>query len=493
MHIYKFYAILTPLLPIARGFPTTLPALKVKTDSGVFHGFVDSSTPNVRQFLGIPFARPPVGSRRWLPPSRLQSNLSINATDIGPGCPQGALSSLADLSVYSPSAGNQTEYFPLHRYSEDCLTLNVWTPRGANIALPVFVWFFGGGFHQGATNSPYYNPQSWVQRTMEHIVVTVNFRSNIFGFPNAAGVTVQNLGLLDQRMALQWVRDNIAKFGGDPSRIIAWGQSAGAVAIDYLNFAYPSDPIFSGMILDSGTAFFPSAAAKTFDAAQRNFTAVAGAFGCDLAASQVGCLRNVSWQDIEAVVKANPTLTFLPVADNLTVFSNYTERYKMGALSTVPAIIGMTEHEFNEGVPVPLGRLFNQTVSDLKSNKTFLCTSALTSQLRQSNSRVTYRYRYDGNFSNISPPAFPGAYHSSELPLLFGTADKYHGASTAYENTVSRKLQDFWLNFAKNTEHGLGKGGWNSYGNGKAVLIGGTDKLVKKIDVSQLDEVCNTL
>jgi acetylcholinesterase len=123
--------------------------------------------------------------------------------------------------------------------------------------MPVFVWYFGGGFLQGGTSSLYFNPQSWVQRTQGHIVVTVNFRSNIFGFPNAANLTDQNLGLLDQRLALEWVRDNIANFGGDPSKIVAWGQSARAIAYDYLNFAYPEDPIVNGMILDSNTTFYP--------------------------------------------------------------------------------------------------------------------------------------------------------------------------------------------------------------------------------------------
>jgi acetylcholinesterase len=428
---------------LGHGFPADLSALGVNTDSGVVHGFIDSSTPNVRQFLGVPFANPPVGARRWLPPSKLQSTVSVNATDIGPGCPQGALSALADLSVYSPSAGNQTEYFPLKNFREDCLALNVWAPRDAKTALLVFVWYFGGGLYQGSTNSLYYNPQSWVERTMGHIVVTVNFRSNIFGFPNTPGVANQNLGLLDQRMALEWVRTNIANFGGDPSRIIAWGQSGGAIAIDYLNLAYPSDPIISGMILDSSTALFPQEVAKSFDSAQTNFAAVAVALACDLAVSQFDCLRNISWQKIEAVVKATPNLTFLPVTDNLTVFSNYTQRYEIGALASVSAIVGTNEHELNDRTPLPLGPLFNQTTSDLKSNRTFLCTAVLTSHFRQSHSLVTYKYRYDGNFPNISPSGFPGAYYSSELPLLFGTAGIYHGASTVYENTVSRKLQEF--------------------------------------------------
>ncbi|KEF55791.1 uncharacterized protein A1O9_08542, partial [Exophiala aquamarina CBS 119918] len=200
-------------------------ALEVETSSCVLSGFVNSSAPNVRQFLGVPFAQLPEGVRRWLPPVRLQSSASVNAANFGPACPQVWINNETSVDVYSPRGGNETEYSPLAIFGEDS------TGRKD---LPVIVWYFGGGFLRGGTNLPYDNPQSWIERTQEHIVVAVNFRSNIFGFPNADGLDEQNLGLLDQRMGLEWVRDNIANFGGDPTKIIAWGQSAGAIAIDFL-------------------------------------------------------------------------------------------------------------------------------------------------------------------------------------------------------------------------------------------------------------------
>jgi acetylcholinesterase len=346
---------------------------------------------------------------------------------------------------------------------------------------------------QGGTNALYFNPRSWVQRTQEHIVVTVNSRSNIFGFPNAPGLTEKNLGLLDQRLALEWVRDNIVEFGGDPSRIIGWGQSGGAIAVDYLNFAYPSDPVYSGMILDSSTALYPQKAARTFDIAQTNFTAAAAALGCNNATTQIDCLRNIPWQDLEAVLSADPTSNFIPIFDDHLVFSNYTNRYSVNALSPVPALIGTNQHEFNERVPTRLGPFYNQSASDHDSEEVFLCSAARTSHLRQSRSLTTYRYRYDGNFSNISPPAYPGAYHASELPLIFGTASEFHGASTDYEDQVSRTMQDIWLEFGKDSEHGLRKAGWGTYEEGKAILLGDVDKPAKEIDLDQLDGVCNSL
>jgi acetylcholinesterase len=223
------------------------------------------------------------------------------------------------------TGGNQTEFFPLEPFSEDCLTLNVWTPQTQSHQekLPVFVWFFGGGFLQGGINALYYNPQSWVQRTQEHIFVTVNSRSNIFGFPNAAGLIEQNLGLLDRRMALEWVRHNIALFGGGAAAIVGWGESAGAIAWNYLDSALPGDSIVSGMILSSGTALFP-ARVRSFHTLHDNFSAVAKALGCGAIASQLDCIRNVSWQSVETVVEADPSLSFLTIVDKRIIFSNYT-------------------------------------------------------------------------------------------------------------------------------------------------------------------------
>ena len=167
--------------------------------------------------------------------------------------------------------------------------------------MPVFVWFFGRGFIQGGTSSLFFNPQSWVQRIREHIVVTVNFRSNIFGFPNALGLKDQNLGLLDQLLSLECVRENIAKFGGDPSKMSDWGESAGSIAVDYLNLAYTEDPIVGASTMKPGTALFePQGNRLISDVTHSNFAAVAKSFNCSCApvASQINCLRDISWQAI---------------------------------------------------------------------------------------------------------------------------------------------------------------------------------------------------
>lgn len=193
-----------------------------------------------------------------------------------------------------------------------------------------------------------------------------------------------------------------------------------------------------------------------------------------------------------ALQEAAQGFTFLTIADEHIVFSNYSQRYSVGTLSPVPAMIGTNQYELNALFPQNSIVPYNITVAkfDAASNATFLYTAAATTKLRQAHSRTTYIYRYDGNFSNISPGNLSGAYHASELPLIFGTAGEFHGNSTEYENIVSRKLQDLWLGFAKDPHNGLQSVGWRSCAEGKAVLIGGIDMLIEEIDVSSLDSVC---
>lgn len=180
-------------------------------------------------------------------------------------------------------------------------------------------------------------PTQWVQRTQDHIVMSFNYRVNIFGHPNAPGLDDQNVGLLDQRRAVAWARDNIAAFGGDPERIIIWGQSAGSISVDYYSFVYPEDPIAAGMSLDSGTAFSDITSGDT---AQTNFTFVAENVGCSGFDSDstglLKCMRSVDALKIKDFIASyqesaqQPGIAFAPVIDDKIVFSNYTERMLQG-------------------------------------------------------------------------------------------------------------------------------------------------------------------
>jgi carboxylesterase type B len=188
--------------------------------------------------------------------------------------------------------------------SEDCLSLAIWTPANATSAssLPVIMFMTGGGFVTGGIQIPYQLPQRWVSRTQAHIVVTINYRVNIMGFPNAAGLEEQNLGLLDQRAALEWIRNNIRSFGGNPSAITLWGQSAGAASTDFQNYAFYHDPIVRGFFQESGSVINR---VNNPDYDHTNFTFVAKNLGCDFscnASAELECMRKVPIDQIENFV-----------------------------------------------------------------------------------------------------------------------------------------------------------------------------------------------
>lgn len=198
--------------------------------------------------------------------------------------------------------------------SEDCLYLDVYAPsRPTSKSLPVFIYIPGGGFTTSGADSLYKIPNQWVQRTQSHIIITMNYRVNIFGFPAAEGAH-QNVGLLDQRMIVEWARDNIAAFGGNPEQMTLWGQSAGAASTGMYGYSYPDDPVVKSLISDSGSS---STLAKTYG----NYTAfstLSGLVGCgDLdAAEEVECMQKVDAQILENVYSNYTSIiSFAPIAD----------------------------------------------------------------------------------------------------------------------------------------------------------------------------------
>lgn len=256
----------------------------------------------------------PTGRRRWAPPSPLDSSSElIDSTVFGPACAQyvsaiptaWALNITGNLVVnYGQSllSGSVAE-----NSAEDCLSLAIWTPANAtaNSRLPVLHFLTGGGDVTGGVNIPTQLPANLVNRSQEQggmIVVTTNYRVNIFSFPNAKGLeNSTNFGLQDQRLAVEWVYDNIAAFGGDPSKITLWGQSAGASATDQYLFAYPDNPIIRASISSSGSAI---GRALNTDYSGSNFSFVAKNLGCDFddAETELECMRHVPYPRIENFV-----------------------------------------------------------------------------------------------------------------------------------------------------------------------------------------------
>ncbi|KAF2668362.1 alpha/beta-hydrolase [Microthyrium microscopicum] len=429
--------------------------LTVATSSGSVTGFINSTFPSVRQWLGIPYAQSPTGPLRWAAPVAVsQSSKSLDVKTMPPGCMQ-------TKAENNGPFGSQTQYQFLIEgpVSEDCLTLSVWAPNNASAGekLPVLVWIHGGGLREGGTSVPYQNGAPWVQRSQAHILVSVQYRLGAFGFPNsaalasgAAGNKGQNFGLLDQRTAVEWVQKNIAGFGGDPAKITLWGQSAGAASVGWYTFAHWENPIARSFIIDSGGASLRMGNAMS-TAIGGPFTGLAAHFNCSGAPEkELACLRQVDATRLQAFVAtpAAATLNFSPLNDNVTLFKDFGIQSEAKKMAKGPAIYGFN---LNEG-------------------GTFLCSQTTDLKLRAKAGLTSYFYQYRGNFTNIHPTV--GAFHSFELPLVFGTHGIVNGQSTAFEKETSEKMQDLWLAFLKDPEKGLPQAGWKSYNDGAVELLG---------------------
>ncbi|KAH0588686.1 hypothetical protein H2248_004495 [Termitomyces sp. 'cryptogamus'] len=459
----------------------TLPeeSLLVPTNQGPVSGtFVD---PSVRQFLGIPYA----SADRWeaptLPPLR---SASFNASDFGNSCLQ-YLDPVTVTYLQLTGLENSTIFVP---ESEDCLTVNIWTPsisRKQNTA--VLLWIHGGGFLSGTSRVPFYNGKNIVRDNEDIIVVSSNYRLNIFGFPTAQLFAdtskAQNLGLLDVDAAVQWVYDNIAGFGGDPERIVLFGQSAGGVAVDAYTLAHPQDTKVKGVIEQSGSLMDDlntTVSEPTFD----SWNAVANVVGCgDISdASQLTCMKQVPSRQLEdAVIATNARFSLIP--DGITILADTAARLAAGEFLHVPLLAGTTRNEADifvvgaelSGAEIIIPNL-TEILADLQTQM-LTCSAGATASSRLKANVPTWRYEYQGKvdmlgltivqlqtftlgvFPDISTRPDIRAYHTSEIPILFGTMP----SPSETEKTLSRLVQGAWVAFARDPTQGLLGLGWPAY------------------------------
>lgn len=399
-------------------------------------------------------------------------------------------------ATVATEAGNRAALFQRGNYAnttEDCLHLSIFAPKPSSQKLPVVIWIHGGGYVFGGTNVPYQLAPNWVQRSHRHIVVQAQYRLNLFGLPNAAGLDKDdknlNFALLDQRMAVEWVRNNAASFGGDPNRITLWGESAGAYAVDGYLYAFQDDPIIAGVIADSGNALLiDTLTSPTVNTTQ--FSRIAKRFGCENndPAAELACMRQVDERKLKEYLQA-PTgtkgasddgLSFGTVIDNVTIFSNYTDRTVRGQYaSTVPLLIGTNTDEGNAVVPYnfPNSETSTSLPADLEPiadgfGNNLQCSTIHEVRLRAEMEAPTWQYLYAGNFSDISPRPWLGAYHTAELPLIFGTLG-LEGKTTRFEDKVGRYMQDAWLAFIEDPAGGLPRIGWPNEQTDKIMKLGG--------------------
>lgn len=334
---------------------------------------IGSMSDGVEYYRGIPYAQPPTGSLRLKPPVRLESFGLIQATGVGPACPQSTATNITPLvlDVFALPTVEQTLFFGSASgdETEDCLTISVMRPQGtaATAKLPVAFWIYGGSFESGSAQT--YNgsvliPQSVVQGK-PMILVAVNYRLGAFGFLGGSEVLADgaaNLGLLDQRMGLEWVADNIAAFGGDPNAVTIWGESAGSISVFHQlalfdgNNTYKGRPLFRGALMDSGsiTPTEPVNGVK----AQGIFNTVAEVAGCAGAAdsAKLECLRGVDYETFVNASNSVPNslgytslaFSYAPRPDGRTLTASPECLAHTGKYAAVPMIIGNQENEVSK-------------------------------------------------------------------------------------------------------------------------------------------------
>ncbi|KAK1510631.1 acetylcholinesterase [Colletotrichum tamarilloi] len=478
----------------------------VNSTFGSVKGFINRDYPNVAQFLGIPFAEPPIGPRRWLPPTPKAPVDSIDGTKFGLSCPQqlGGRPSVYNTDVTEHQIRDDT--------SEDCLSLCIWAPKdaakeGFTKKFPVIVFITGGAFLVGGSTIPYQNPTPWIESSKRHIVVSINYRLNVFGFPNAAGLSPdeRNLGFLDQRLGLEWVHQHIASFGGDPSRMTHFGQSAGARSIDCHAFLHPDKPLVRNLILHSGCAL---PLLPVSDPGCTHFSALAKALGFpggDAAAELEFMRQQPSQELLEAIqhhwaTEEKPFLSFRPVVDGFTLFDDYEDRAKAGNFSKLPAIYGTMNDEGNSVAVYHPDRADSFWAEKITKDYFLgpMTLSAAANDVPGNRARSahapTFRFLLKdyapagtSSFHNISPRPWLRAYHSSDMPLIFGTHDWARGPSTPLEAKVSRVWQDLYVAFAEDGPDGLRKMGWNDMREDVGIVLGGGEKGWETVSLEEVD------
>src|SRR5688572_17590368 len=321
------------------GFP-----VQVKIEKGIIEGLYDTRS-GLQQYFGIPFAKPPMGELRWKAPQPLDNWKGVLSTKaFGPRPVQAVV--FGDMN--SRSAG----------VSEDCLYLNVWTPAKRNTAgLPVLVYFFGGGFVAGDGSEPRYDGASMAKKGI--VVVTVNYRLNIFGFfahpelsKEATYKASGNYGLLDQHAGLLWVQKNIAAFGGNPKKVTIAGESAGSISVSAQMASPLSRDLIHGAIGESGAGINPTLAPVPLAEAEKTGLEFAKNAGYPALAQ----LRALPTREIYEIYTESKRFGFPTVIDNFFYPKSIPEIFSAKEQAQIPLLLGWNSAEipgtaFMQGLP----------------------------------------------------------------------------------------------------------------------------------------------
>ncbi|XP_014451088.2 fatty acyl-CoA hydrolase precursor, medium chain isoform X1 [Alligator mississippiensis] len=448
-------------------------------------------------FLGIPFAKPPVGSLRFSPPQQVEPWHGVrDATSFPPICLQDQLW----LEEFE-------EFFKMEHFnftiSEDCLYLNIYSPAPSNnkAKLPVMMWIHGGSLLIGGA---WLYDGSALSAYEDVVVVAIQYRLGITGFFSTGDEHARgNWGFLDQVAALHWIQENIEHFGGDPGSVTIFGESAGGISVSALVLSQLAKGLFHKAISESGVALFPTMFSLHPEAIAKM---VANISGCETmsSAAMVHCLRKKPEEEIILKYQLQKEIPFIPaVVDGVFIQKNPEDLMAAKEFSAVPYIIGITNHEYGwfipylmglsglkegleretitsvlenmlpllsvppEGVPLIvheyLGDANDTTVLrdqflDLMGDAVFLVPSIKSSRYHKDSGSPVYFYEFQHPLSSIADlkPDFVKADHGDEISFVFGTmfiADEISSVfrvATEEEKHLSRTVMKYWANFARN-------------------------------------------
>jgi para-nitrobenzyl esterase len=473
----------------------------VQTKSGKLEG---SSEQGLNVFKGVPYADPPVGARRWLTPLPLSPWPGIRpAANFGSIAPQNP----SRLSQIIPGPEEQGPQ------SEDCLFLNVWTPGLDNARRPVMVWIHGGGFSMGSGSNLSYRGGSLVSRG-NIVLVTINYRLGVLGFLNLNEITkgkipsTGNEGLLDQVAALEWVRDNISAFGGDPAKVTIFGESAGGMSVGCLMNLPRAQGLFQKAIIES--------AVGELAVPLQQAVSVAGIFldVLNLKPENTEALRTLSTAQIltaqqELMVRTGMGIApVIPVADGKVMPMMPLASYKAGMAAKVPMIMGSNLDEqrlFAAIAPgpkeideatlvqrisnmVPAGSV-NKLISVYREGRVkrgepttpFAIWSAIDTDMRfrmvalrgvEGQCRINQpAYNYLFSWKSPLMGGWLGACHALEIGFVFGRMDdKFCGAGTEAEK-LSLDMQDAWIAFARTSNPSTSNLAWPQYCQERQTMV----------------------
>lgn len=488
--IFRMFLAAACLLAVGIEAYAQAPGLVVATENGQLRG-ADAGD-GIRAYKGIPFAAPPVGELRWKVPQPLQPWEGVReATAFGPSPMQAAPTPFLFWS--------REFLIPEEPINEDCLYLNVWTPaKASDEKLPVLVYIYGGGFRSGGGGCPIYDGKATAEKGI--VFVSINYRVGLFGFlahpelsaESPAGAS-GNYGLMDMVAGLQWVKDNIAAFGGDPGRVTIAGQSAGAFAVNYLTVSPLARGLFHGAIAESGGDFMASRGGRG------QALSVAEAAGLELE-TEMGV------QGLEAL-RALPAEKLLtaqkggqwPIVDGQVITEPVAETYAKGGQAQVPVLLGWNKDDLvfvqqqePEAFRASLGVRFGEMAASFsEAYPSGNAAETLESQKRLSRDEIfgiqvhawarahaskpgqpVYLYNFNRAVPGYDEATRFGAFHSGEIVYAY---DNLHTLDRPWEpadRELTRIMSGYWANFVRSGDpNGAGLPNWPGYDREQEQLL----------------------